>query len=100
MAAPGGPSANALAAEVGVAQSTLSRWLREASTVSPVPRKKKRQAAVSSSQGAGSSPKPRRPQDWSPEEKMRVLREADGLDGAELGALLRREGVHEAQLDQ
>jgi len=31
---------------------------------------------------------------------MRVLREADGLDDTELGALLRREGLHEVQLEQ
>lgn len=31
---------------------------------------------------------------------MRVLREAEGLAGEELGALLRREGLHQSQLDQ
>ena len=100
LAAPGGPSANALAAEVGVAQSTLSRWLREAGTVSPVPRKKRRRTGVPAPRASGPSPKSQRTQDWSPEEKMRVLREADGLDDTELGALLRREGLHEVQVEQ
>jgi transposase-like protein len=31
-------------------------------------------------------------------EKLRVVTEARGLSGSELGALLRREGLHEAQL--
>lgn len=35
---------------------------------------------------------------WTPEEKFRVLVKAEGLEGEELGALLRREGLHEEQL--
>lgn len=101
MVAPGGPSANVLATEVGVAQSTLSRWLREATTLPAVPKKKRKKAPK-----AAPSPRPetpvaaRRPQDWSPAEKLRVLQEADRLAGEDLGAMLRREGVHEAQLAQ
>jgi transposase-like protein len=100
MAAPGGKSANALSAEVGIAQTTLSRWLREASNLTHVPRKKKKPKAPVTAQPPESAVRPRRPQDWSPEEKMRVLREADGLDDAELGGLLRREGLHEANIEQ
>ena len=101
MASPGGPSANALSAEVGVSQSALSRWLREATTVTTtVPqRKKKRRAPASATRGSGPPPRQRRPQDWSPEDKMRLLREAEGLAGEDLGALLRREGLHQSQLD-
>jgi transposase-like protein len=42
--------------------------------------------------------RPRRPGDFSPEEKLKVVRDAAGLEGTELGALLRREGIHEADL--
>jgi hypothetical protein len=41
---------------------------------------------------------PRRPDEWKPEEKLRLLVEAEGLAGDALGAFLRREGVHEADL--
>ena len=100
MAAPGGPSANALSAEVGISQPTLSRWLREASSLAHMPRRKKKPKVQAAARLPGPTVSPRRPQDWSPEEEMRVLREADGLDDAELGELLRREGLHEAHLEQ
>lgn len=35
---------------------------------------------------------------WTVKEKLRVVVAAEGLEGAELGELLRREGLHEAQL--
>jgi transposase-like protein len=40
----------------------------------------------------------RRHQNLSPEEKLRLVQQAGQLDGTELGALLRREGVHETDL--
>jgi transposase-like protein len=40
----------------------------------------------------------RRPQDFSPEEKLRIVQQASQLQDAELGAFLRREGLHEADL--
>jgi len=39
-----------------------------------------------------------RPKDRTPEEKLRLLIEASGLGEEELGAFLRREGMHEADL--
>ncbi|MCP3105343.1 transposase [Myxococcus sp. K15C18031901] len=44
--------------------------------------------------------KPAGPKKWTPEEKLRVLVAAQELEGEELGALLRREGLHEAQLNE
>ncbi|NOK00105.1 MULTISPECIES: transposase [Myxococcus] len=38
------------------------------------------------------------PKKWTPEEKLRVQAAAQELKGEELGALLRGEGLHEAQL--
>lgn len=85
MMIPGGPTANALSVTTGVSQPTLSRWLRDA-------REK----------GVSSSPPPvrpsRRPSDWKPVDKLRILVETEGLEGEELGAVLRREGLHEANL--
>ncbi len=79
-------SAVALAAEVGVPQPTLSRWLRAAATVSSMAKSTNDEAAQPV----------KRPQDWTPEERLRVVIEASGLGDERLGALLRREGLHEA----
>lgn len=43
---------------------------------------------------------PRRPRDWSPEEKLNAVFEAQALCEDELGAFLRRKGLHEAQLQE
>lgn len=75
---PTASSANAVAAEIGVSQATLSRWLAGARTVGAMTR----------------GPRKR----WTGVEKLRVVREAHGLSDQALGVLLRREGVHEAQL--
>lgn len=40
----------------------------------------------------------KRPADWSPEEKFNLVIEASSVPETELGAFLRRKGVHEAQL--
>jgi len=84
-------SANALSKEIGVQQPTLSRWLREAATVAHVSKKK-------SKPDSGGGPAARRPADWPAEEKVRVVMDSAGLADAELGALLRREGLHEDDL--
>lgn len=54
----------------------------------------KRPAASASSAAS----KPRRADDWSAEERLRVVSEAAKLSEAELGSFLRREGLHEATL--
>jgi transposase len=75
---PDAVSANALAREVGVGQTILSRWLRESRTVEPMSSSKKKQ--------------------WTGAEKLRVVIDARGLSETDLGALLRREGLHESDL--
>ena len=89
--APHGPSAMELASSSGVGHSTLSRWLQEAATV-----------AVMSDAGEGRRPPPkgRRPEDWSAEERLRVVRETTGIADAELGTVLRREGLHSSVLEE
>ncbi len=83
-------SASALALEVGINQPTLSRWLREARMIPGMTKK---------SGSSKAKARPQRPQDWSPEEKLRVVVESMGLTDEELGAFLRKEGLHQAQLD-
>jgi hypothetical protein len=91
MSGPGGESATGLSRKVGVPQATLSRWLREAGRVGGMNEK-----GEESPPGARVS---KRPEDWTAEEKLKVVAEAVGLDDTELGVLLRREGLHEAQLE-
>lgn len=73
-------SANALAQEVGVAQNSLSRWLRESRNVE------------------GMTPSSNPKKKWTGAEKLRVVLEARGLRETDLGALLRREGLHATDL--
>jgi transposase len=75
-------SARQLATETGISQETLSRWLREARSLPLM------------------APNKRPPKTWSIEEKVRVLAEAAKLTGPELTALLEREGLTLAALEQ
>jgi transposase len=71
------------AQEIGVAQESLSRWLRQSRSVeamAPASNLKK-----SSKQSSGA-------------EKLRILTAAHGLSESALGALLRREGLHTTDL--
>lgn len=77
---PAPMSAMALARETGIGQTVLSRWLRDADNVDRMalnPQKKKQ---------------------WTGAEKLRVVIAARGLSEAELGALLRYEGIFETDL--
>lgn len=89
MLLPNGPSATTLSKEIGVAQSTLSKWLRTFGTVARV-----------SNDNEGSASRPRRPEDWTAEERLRAVTEAGRLEGEELGKFLRREGLHEETLKE
>lgn len=89
MAGPEGISANALSKEVGVSQSALSRWLRDARTV--------RDMGGTQNHREGKSKSPRH---WTPEEKLRLVVEASGMPESELGAFLRKRGIHEAQFKE
>ena len=80
---PDGPSAYALAAEVNVSQTTLSKWKRDALTLGGMASKKTSR---------------RKRKTWSVEERLRLVHEANQLSDDELGAFLRREGVHASQL--
>ncbi len=85
--------ANQLAQEVGIHQSTLSRWLRDA-----------QHRDMGTSNGseqpprASASTKEIAPRKRSAEDKVRLVFAAEALAAEDLGALLRREGVHDAEL--
>jgi transposase-like protein len=74
-------SARQLAAETGLRQQTLSRWLQEASSLPLMPAKRVRR-------------------DWSIEDKIRILAKGSTLTGGELMDLLQREGVRQAEYEQ
>jgi transposase InsO family protein len=88
IAGPRAKSATALARETGIAQPTLSRWLREAGGVPDVDAREPEETPA------------RRPQDWTLEEVLAAVLEASRLSGEELGAFLRRKGIHQAHLDE
>lgn len=94
MAGPEGISATALSREVGVSQQSLSRWLRAASVPTPtVP-------AMTKKKSKGSTSRTRSQRGRTAEDKVRIVLEASALSDEELGAFLRREGIHEAQLEE
>ncbi len=92
LADPNGPSTTGLAAQIGVHQTTLSRWLREAGRVNG-------SRAAAFTPPARSPMSTKRPQDWTAEKKLAAVIDAVGLSDEELGAFLRRKGLHEAHLD-
>ena len=93
MVGPSAVSANVLAQETGISQSTLSKWLRQAGRLGSV--------AEKSNPGEMPSPPPqRRPQEWTAEEKLRALVDTSGLEDEALGEYLRRAGLHREQLEQ
>jgi len=81
---PGAVSATSLSREVGIPQSTLSRWVRE--------------NAMGMGEGEGMERK--RPQEWTAAEKLEVVIEAGKLDEESLGRYLREKGLHTVNLQQ
>lgn len=94
MAGAEGISAFRLSEEVGVHQTTLSRWLREAGEEKSETRRGKMKSSATRE-------RPRvRPDDFPPTEKLRLVMEASTLSDDELGAFLRKNGLHEVQLQE
>lgn len=95
---PKAVSANRLAQEVGIHQGTLSRWLRAAqapdmgtSNASNGPQQQPPSASAPSKRNAARK--------MSADDKVRIVFAAESLVAEDLGALLRREGVHDAELE-
>jgi len=94
MSGPTPVPASVLAREVGVAKSTLSRWLREAATVEVM---KKPPPSVSMPPQLNAPPSAKQ---WTAEAKLEFVSKALLASPDELGILLRREGVHEATFEE
>lgn len=92
LAGPNALTSVQLAAETGVPQPTLSRWLREATTL----RKKMAKRQDEEEQMVEAAEAAQR----SPEEKLSLVIEAASVPEVQLGEWLRRKGIHAAQLDE
>jgi len=86
---PNPMTARELSKESGLAQATLSRWLREASTLEKMAKAKNSDPA-----------QPRQMQDWKPEDKLAIVLEAASLSEGELGVFLRSKGISSVLLDE
>jgi len=85
-------SAASVAQETGISQATLSRWRRQAATVGtvgPGTRTPNKQASPSP---------PKRARGRTSHDKLALVAQAASLADEELGAFIRREGLHAAQL--
>ena len=97
MTGPDAISATALSSQVEVSQATLSRWLREAGfgasdvLLNDISEYSKTMVKIAT---------PKRPQDWSPEDKLKAVLEASKLSDEQLGTFLRGKGLHRTHLDQ
>lgn len=94
LTSPGGPTAKEVSAQLGVPRGTLYRWRIEARVTGVAHDEDDHNAALPLPREA------RRPEDWPAADKLRAVREADKLEGSELGAFLRKEGLHEANLQE
>ena len=96
MTGPGALSASALSKQVDVPQSTLAKWLRMAGVGSPFgfPNNVHEYTKMAKIKG------PKRPNDWSAEDKLKVVMEAASLDDQQLGEFLRKKGLHQTHLEQ
>jgi len=83
--APGAPSLQSLTRELGLGNSTVSRWIEQAGSVNGMSGRKK---------------KGRRPNDRTPAEKLQLVNEASALSDEEMGEFLRKNGIYGAQLEQ
>lgn len=80
LCSPGGPSVYHLSKETGISQGSLYNWVQAFGEGRLVT-------------------KNRRPEDWSPEERLQAVFEAQGLDEQALGEFLRKKGLHSHHID-
>ena len=74
-----------LAAELNVAKSTLWGWVNLY-----------KNCATTTSMTTSA----KRPQDWSPEQRIRACFEYEGLNAEQQGEFLRREGLHSSRIKE
>jgi transposase len=94
LAGPKAVPANQLAQEVGIHQSTLSRWLHDAQH-----RDMGTSNGTKQNPSASAAAKETAARKKSADDKVRLVFAAEALAAEDLGALLRREGVHDAELE-
>ena len=96
MTGPDAISANALSKQVEISQTTLSKWMRLAGIDAPYvfPHNAHEYTKMTKIND------PKRPNDWSAENKLKLVLEASSLTDEQLGAFLRSKGLHKAHLDQ
>ena len=85
MSGPDAKSATALAEEVAVPQSTLSRWLREYGRFGST---------------GGRMNKKKRPQNWAAEEKLKAVIAYEGKNEEERGLYLRSHGLYSVDIER
>ena len=88
MCGPNAVSATRLSREIGIGQPTLSRWVQAARSLAPMTKDRTSEPSMQSRSTRPAA------------EKLRIVMAAAALAADELGAFLRREGVHEAELEQ
>lgn len=93
---PNAVSATALSKETGISQATLSRWKQAAAKIPAMPSKR----APKSGAGPGATPAKAPARRRSGADKLALVVRAEGLEGEGLGAFLRSQGVHLAELEQ
>jgi transposase len=86
MLLPNARPVSALARETGLPEGTLYRWRKETILAGVTTDRPDDKTTATT------------PQQWSGEEKLAVVLEAAAVPEAELGAFLRRKGLHAAQL--
>lgn len=86
MSGPYSRSATKLARETGVSQQTLSRWKREADKIASMSKRKIKNQ--------------KRPNEQTPQEKLRLIVESKRLTEEELGEFLRSNGIRKVDLDR
>jgi len=88
MLLPNARPVSALAREAGLPEGTLYRWKKESIL-----------GGVSADRTDDKTSTPTKPpEQWSAEEKLTLVLEAASIPETELGAFLRRKGLHAAQL--
>ncbi len=96
MSGPDAISATALSKQIDVPQPTLSAWLRNAAMGPSFAflnntHEHTQMAPIND---------PKRPNEWTAENKLKIVLEASSLTDEQLGAFLRNKGLHKTNLDQ
>ena len=74
---PGGPSIPEISTELGIGYSTIRQWVKKSGT-----------AGIMSKSDI-----------WTPEKKLQAVSETLSLEGEDLGAYLRKHGLHSEDLE-